>query len=276
MILCLHASRDCLDVIRHAKPLTSIMTAKKQILEGQIASGPEAIRLFALAQFQSAIAGQLKLPTERKLIEETLNLANVSHSSADQEVKRIYCWFLFGAVAKHVDQLRADLLERSYGLPSIKRELLAAREAIRTPLDHIISDLPTARLRNATQVSEWLARVEVHGQPRFERGTIVYRALATPTGASTPGGERQSILPDVILPHAAWALALLLDKNRDFGSRMRRCGLPECGNLFLALPGKDGGRPSRYCGEEHTAEARRLQAAERSQRYRTKVAARHK
>ena len=178
-------------------------------------------------------------------------------------------------VAQRAGRSRADHLERVYGLQSIRQELLKARDEIRGPLDQILRDLRTARLSWAERVSQLLAKLEVHGQPKFERNTVVYYALVTPTTASVAGG-RQLTLYDVVLPQAGWALALLLDKNRHFGRRLRRCGLKGCDNLFLALPGQDGGRPSRYCGEAHMAEARRLQAAERSQRYRHKVAARHK
>lgn len=218
--------------------------------------------------------GQWRGPTEREIVSETLNLANLREPSDDQ-VKRLFWWFMCGQAGKIWQRFEADQLEKKFGVPLMKQELFAARDQIRAPLEQMLKKIDTERLRCAAKISTWLAKLEIRGVPKFRRKTLTYEYVITPVTASGPNGM-QSILHDIIFPVVGWALALLLDKHRTHGRQLRRCQLDGCENLFLATPDSDGGRPSHYCSKEHTAEARRLQAIQRSKRYRDKHAARHK
>jgi hypothetical protein len=254
-----------------------------------IATGEAALRQWAEWAFARVKSGEIIPPTEAMIVTQTLSLANLDDSTDGQVVKELYMWFIFGIAGqpanqhplikeavKEQSQRNRDAWEKILGLDSIKRDLMVVRDAIRGPLEHALKNLKAARLRHAAQVSEWLAKLEFRGVPRFERSTLSYAQalLSTPITSASSGG--QNIPFEIILPRAGWAIALLLDKNRQFGRHLRQCALSGCSNLFLVLPSQEGGRPSRYCSPSHQNEARRVLAAHRSQRYRVNMSAKHK
>lgn len=70
----------------------------------------------------------------------------------------------------------------------------------------------------------------------------------------------------------AFALALLLDESKGFGTALKICRLSLCPNYFLSLPSPSGGRPPAYCSREHQAMYSALSGAERTERWRKKKA----
>jgi hypothetical protein len=70
----------------------------------------------------------------------------------------------------------------------------------------------------------------------------------------------------------AYALGLLLDPAREWGSRLRRCPLQTCRIFFLT---KERGRPSRFCCPEHQREYDDAMSIERKRRKRAKTARSH-
>ena len=167
------------------------------------------------------------------------------------------------------------MLLAQLGADSLIHEMNEARNAVRPLLEQAAYLIRTARQRLAAQVTELLSKLEFVAIPRFENGSLSYKYIVYSIAASAPD-LRQYTLADKVLPIAGWALALVLDKNRDFGRQLSTCCLSGCNRLFLATTGKDGGRPTRYCSEEHIAEAKRQQAVQRSQRYRDNKARLHK
>jgi hypothetical protein len=248
-----------------------------------LGSGEFGLGMFAGARFQSVKAQHIQLPTEQEFITEVLSLANFDGvKSKSPQITQLYLWFFMGAEGKRPRMIPRpaefpsdeQLLERGYGVDSMRIELSAARDEILPVLEKMLGNIKTARLKHAAKITEWLSRLVFHGVPRFERNTLVYE-YGFPAAIKGSGeGGRRFILQDMILPRAAWALALLLDKNRKFGKQLRRCKLPSCNNFFLATPRSSGGRPPHYCSEEHADKARQSQGANRSQRYRDSV--RHK
>lgn len=240
-----------------------------------VLTGPEARTAIAEHHFALVKAGKLGAPSEIEIITTTLKVANLANGS-DEDARFLYWWFLVGRRGKKWFEIDADNIVRRLGIESIRTELAFVRDAVSQPLELILCKPRTARLRFATTVTGWLERLEFRSVKRFAGNTVGEKfSIVSPTTASAPN-DGQSIVVDILLPLVAWALALLMDKNREYGRKLRRCRLPGCGNFFLSESDSFGGRPSPYCSNPHMQEARRLKQNQRQHNYRARTAARHK
>jgi len=233
---------------------------------------------------QQVRKGEVPPLTELEFVKATLLLANWASEDADQGIQIFYTLGLrphgFNRWEQRTprEKISAEELRTNRG-EKIFTALKTAQPLVREVLLDLLEKPRTARLRHAGKVTEWISKLEFYGIPKFERNTLRYEnVVCGPVAVDLT--RPIDYLHDAILPMVGWALAVLLDQNRKVGQYLHQCRLKvgdsRCQNLFLAPPTKEGGRPIRYCSDEHIADARRQQAARRAQRYRDRIASRHK
>jgi hypothetical protein len=225
--------------------------------------------------------GEIPPVAEREFVDATIQLANLASDDPD-EAMQLYWTFTLRPYGhsrwdqrNDIERVNTQEIRAFRGDAQILGVLKTAQPRVRKVLLDLVEKPRTARLCHASKITDWISKLELCVIPKFERNTLRYENVAYASTSVGPAGAPDP-LTDLILPIAGWALAVLLDQNRRVGQYLHQCRLEECGNLFLALPTKDGGKPIRYCSDEHIAEARRQQAARRSQRYRERIASRHK
>lgn len=143
--------------------------------------------------------------------------------------------------------------------------LLVLRERLEKQLETIRTDTRKARAELADEVRRAGERIAI--RPSY---------IMTNTGVEVFYRH----FPDGLEAAIGYALLLLLDPTRPYGSDLCRCKLAECGSFFLAIKPPTG-RPRRdYCCKEHLEAAREKSSVDRvrafRERERAKARRRHR
>lgn len=105
--------------------------------------------------------------------------------------------------------------------------------------------------------------------PRIvRRGSAKVLANVTLQGAGGELAVLERVRCDSPETALNYALALVLDNKREFGSLLCRCSADGCGRFWLLPEGKAAGKPARNFCPLHAAESARLSAVQRKRRQR--------
>lgn len=127
-----------------------------------------------------------------------------------------------------------------------------------------------AYYNDQAELRAWLK--EIAGKGRSARkhiGDNVSRRLGTVDTRVTykEGGLSYEIALSGVQAAYSYAVALLLDKDRDITSRLGYCKAPGCGKFHISWTGK----PKHYCNNKHRLKYDYADAKDRVRRYREKL-----
>lgn len=106
----------------------------------------------------------------------------------------------------------------------------------------------TARRKHELTISELVAKGRLVAEPRYRDGKLKQHFYLAPTGIEACTG---------------YGLALLYDKDREYGKRLRQCAYEPCERWFLSYAEGGGPRP-KYCCEQHQEQADKDRAPNRA------------
>ena len=206
-----------------------------------------SVRGDPLQEFLSATDGIVDAPllTESDYVQNVLDFANTKNP-ADLHALRTT---LVSGV-KLQGQVYFDALEGH-----LNPHLLVLRERLEKQLETIRTDTRKARADLAEEVRRAGERIAI--RPSY---------IVTKSGVEVFYRHFPADLEAAI----GYALLLLLDPTRGYGSDLCRCKLAECGRFFLAIKPPTG-RPRRdYCCEEHLEAAREKSSVDRVRAFRAR------
>ena len=198
-----------------------------------------------LQHFLSATDGVVDAPllTESDYVQNVLELAN-TRKPADLHALRT----MLVSGVKLQGQVYFHALQGQ-----LNPHLLALHERLEKQVETIRTDTRKARADLAEEVRRAGERIAI--RPSY---------IVTNSGVEVSYRHFPADLEAAI----GYALLLLLDPTRGYGSDLCRCKLAECGRFFLAIKPPTG-RPRRdYCCEEHLEAAREKSSVDRVRAFR--------
>ena len=206
-----------------------------------------SVRGDPLQEFLSATDRIVDAPllTESDYVQNVLDFANTKNP-ADLHALRT----MLVSGVKLQGQVYFDALEGH-----LNPHLLVLRERLEKQLETIKTDTRKARADLAEEVRRAGERIAI--RPSY---------IVTKSGVEVFYRHFPADLEAAI----GYALRLLLDPTRGYGSDLCRCKLAECGRFFLAIKPPTG-RPRRdYCCEEHLEAAREKSSVDRVRAFRAR------
>ena len=206
-----------------------------------------SVRGDPLQEFLSATDRIVDAPllTESDYVQNVLDFANTKNP-ADLHALRT----MLVSGVKLQGQVYFDALEGH-----LNPHLLVLRERLEKQLETIKTDTRKARADLAEEVRRAGERIAI--RPSY---------IVTKSGVEVFYRHFPADLEAAI----GYALLLLLDPTRGYGSDLCRCKLAECGRFFLAIKPPTG-RPRRdYCCEEHLEAAREKSSVDRVRAFRAR------
>lgn len=238
----------------------------------QYEKGSSVPLLAALTDFrdrQAALQLGWRPLSDRELVERLLPLSNIA---TERQMAEIWEFVGFGVFFEEgwSPQLRSLMLGyEKHPVELIEQvrqwwtEIKAERTWFQERLITLIRGSREGKACLVNEAVELQADVVPVSQRRWQNGEFVVETRLYPLS---------------IKAAAAYVLLLLLDRKRlkKLGGNLARCRLDACGAFFLSVaPAKGGPRP-KYCSQTHQGLAAKLTAAERTQRWRKRQAAKHK
>ncbi|MBT3034562.1 MAG: hypothetical protein KME62_06040 [Candidatus Thiodiazotropha sp. (ex Ctena orbiculata)] len=168
---------------------------------------------------------------EQVLLMATLKFANLAEIKSVDQVHKLFKSFIVQKIQKsEVDAFKNDQTELRNWLDLLMKQEGRRNTQLLKKVDKLLSNTAYAELG-------------------IENGVIGIKKFKFPGVQSC----------------YAYAVALLIDRNKALTPFLRRCAAPECGIYFLAKK-KRGGKPN-YCCEEHKDAAQNAQNLKRVNKY---------